>query len=481
MSNSLSRRVAEWLAAAFGRKSPPPPPAPAPSSFAPSTEPMPSRPAPPSPVFSASHAPLRRPRSAFDEQAEELESLRRAAHTDAVTGLPNRRHFVGRLTTALSEAGVPAASLLILRVLQLEALNRRHGHDTVDRLLAATADVLAAYPQRVPGAFAGRLNGSDFALCLPVSGVAEETAATLLRALRAAPASTAAGAEMVVGGVEGLSAPGAGEALAAADEALAQAEARGAFAIEIRHADSEGELPVGERAWRVRIEQALHEGRASLAEYPVQDRSGGLIHLACPLRVQLDPDGPHQAANRWLAMASRGRLLPLVDLAALELALAATARDGQARCVHVSAAALSSPGFVGDVQRRLEGAAPAAGRIWLDIAEGPSLERLLPRLREASAAWRRHGVHLGLEHAGASLQSLPKLGAIGFDHLKVDARFVRGIVQDAKVREFANLLVALAHGLGWQIIAEAIDDERELAALWDVGFDGATGPAIRAS
>jgi EAL domain-containing protein (putative c-di-GMP-specific phosphodiesterase class I)/GGDEF domain-containing protein len=464
---SLSRRLTGWLAAVLGRNEAPPALA----------EPTPSKSPPPAPV-SAPLPLLRRPRQPFDAQAEELEALRRAAHTDDVTGLPNRRHFVGRLGAALSESGVPAASLLILRVLQLEALNRRLGHDTIDRVLAATADIIGAYPDRVPGAFAGRLNGSDFALCLPVSGVAEETANTLLRALRASPAGMAAGAEMVVGGVEGLTASGAGEALAAADVALAEAEARGAFSVEVRHAGADGEVPVGERAWRQRIELALAEGRASLAEYAVKDRAGGLIHLACPLRVQLDPAGPHQAASRWLAMASRGRLLPLVDLAAIELALAATTRDGQPRCVHVSAAALSSPGFVGDVQRRLEAAPAAAPQLWLDIAEGQSLERLLPRLREAGAAWRRHGVHLGLEHAGASLQSLPKVGAIGFGHLKVGARFVRGLAGDAKVREFANLLVALAHGLGWKIIAEAIEDERELAALWDVGFDGATGPAL---
>jgi GGDEF domain-containing protein len=123
--------------------------------------------------------------SPVDEQARELEALRRQAHTDAVTGLPNRRNFVGRLAAALGDSGTPGAGLLILRVLQLEGLNLRIGHDATDLLLAAVAEVLAAYPLRVPGAFAGRLNGTDFALYLPVSGVADETAGTLMRAQRA--------------------------------------------------------------------------------------------------------------------------------------------------------------------------------------------------------------------------------------------------------------------------------------------------------
>jgi EAL domain-containing protein (putative c-di-GMP-specific phosphodiesterase class I) len=280
--------------------------------------------------------------------------------------------------------------------------------------------------------------------------------------------------------MEGLVVPGPGEALAAADEALAEAEAGGPFSIEIRRA-SEGALaPVGERVWRQRIELALAEGRASLAEFPVVDRDGRLIHLECPLRVQLEPGGPYLAASRWLAMALRGRLLPLVDLAALDLALAAITQDGRPRCVHMSAAAIAGAGFVGEVQRRFEAAPQAASQLWLEIAEGHSLERLLPRLREASAAWRRHGVHLGLEHAGASMQTLPRLGAVGLDHIKVGARFVRGVGTDAAVREFAAGLVALAHGLGWRIFAESIDDAGDLAALWALGFDGATGPAVPA-
>jgi EAL domain-containing protein (putative c-di-GMP-specific phosphodiesterase class I) len=338
--------------------------------------------------------------------------------------------------------------------------------------------VLAAYPQRVPGAFAGRLNGSDFALCLPVSGVADETAGTLMRAIRASPAAAAAGIELVIGGVDGLVLAGASEALAAADEALAEAETTGPFTIEIRASAAGVPGPIGERAWRQRIEQALTENRATLGEFPVRDATGTLLHLDCPLRVQIEPGGPFLVASRWLAMASRGRLLPLVDLAAIGLALAGIARDRRPRCVHVSAVSLASAGFVGEVQRRLDADPSSARQLWLAVAEGPSLERSLPRLREASAAWRRHGVHLGIEHAGASMQSLPRLAGMGLDHLKVGARFVRGAAADAPVREFAAALVALAHGMGWKIVAEGIDDARDLEALWSIGFDGATGRAV---
>lgn len=419
-----------------------------------------------------------RSRTPSEVQAEAVEQLRRRAHNDPVTGLPNRRHLLGRLRGALAEPGAAGAGLLILRVLDVEERSKRLGADGAARAWGAVADVLNAYPRRVSGAFVGRLNESDFALYLPVQGLADETAQTLMRALRASPVASAAGVELVVGGIDGLGDESVGSALAAADHALAQAEAAGPFCAEVHLAGSAESLPLGERGWRVRIDEALGEGRASLGEFAVRDRQGALLHLECPLRVQLEVAGPFRDARHWLPMASRSRLLPRVDLMAMELALVAIARDGLPRCVHVSSASLATAGFVGEVQRRLQAEPEAATKLWLEVAEGNALDRTLPRLREASAAWRRHGVHLGVEHAGASMPSLARLGDCGLDHLKVEVRFVRGLHHDTAVRAFAAGLLALAHTLSMRVIAEGVDSPRDLEALWALGFDGATGPAV---
>jgi EAL domain-containing protein (putative c-di-GMP-specific phosphodiesterase class I)/GGDEF domain-containing protein len=425
--------------------------------------------------------PSQRGRINFDAQAEAVELLRHTAHTDAETGLPNRRYFIARLASALGESSAGGRGLLLLRVLQFDGLALRVGDDATSRMLSVVADLLAAYPLRVPGAFAGRLNRSDFALCLPAGGVTDETADTLLRALRATPAAMNGAAELVVGGVDGLRGETVSRALAAADTALAQAESAGPFCIEIHHAGS-GDIaaqPMGERAWRVRIDEALHEGRASLAEFPVLARDGRLLHLECPLRVQLDIGGPFVEARRWLPMAARGRLMPRVDLVALDLALLAITRDAQRRSVHFSAASLVTAGFVGAVQRRLEATPEASAQLCIEIADGVALDRALPRLREAAAAWRRHGVRLGVEHAGASMRGLSRLAGIGLDHVKIESRFVREALSEPDVRAFATGLVDLLHGMRLQAHAQGIADAGELAALWSLGFDAATGPAVR--
>ena len=69
-------------------------------------------------------------------------------------------------------------------VVDLAGVNRAMGHAATDRMLMSIAQSLRPYAERVDGCFLGRLNGSDFALCLPVAGVARETAQALASLLK---------------------------------------------------------------------------------------------------------------------------------------------------------------------------------------------------------------------------------------------------------------------------------------------------------
>lgn len=429
----------------------------------------------------------RRLQALTEAQAQQVAMLQRQAQTDAVTGLPVRAHFVGRLHDRLADVGAPPVALLLLRVQQLDALNARNGFEATDRLLGAMADLLQAYVERVPGTFAGRLGGSDFALCLPVAGVAEETARSLHDALASAPVLAAAGVEVVLGAAEGLAGVGASEALAAADAALARAEAEADGGVAVEQPGDAAGRPVGARAWRTQIAEALEAGRAEIAAYPVHDRQGALIHLESPLRVRLESDGCWLPAARWLALARRTRLLPQVDLAALDLALAAVAADARPRAVHVASASLQLPGFIDQVAVRLAARPREAGRLsleWVEGARGGSAgpdRGAIAAWQAAAARWAPLGATLGIEHAGAAPQQLPALRAAGVRYVKVDPRHLRGVADDAAVRSYAQGLVTLIHGLGLQALAEGVADARTLEALWTLGFDGATGPAVQAT
>jgi diguanylate cyclase (GGDEF)-like protein len=432
---------------------------------------------------------VQRLKEVFSAQADQVALLQRQAQTDGVTGLLQRRHFVSRLADRLADPAAPGSALVMVRVLRLDKVNDRLGFEATDRLLAASAEVLLAYVDRVAGAAAGRLNGSDFGLLLPATGVAEETAQSLAAALNASPLARAGSARYAVGAVDGLRGQSSGAALASADAALAEAEVADAPVVE--QADRRALDSAGARAWRRQIAEALEQGRTRLAEFPVIDAGGKLIHLECPLRVQFGPpptgfDGPDDAeaayrpARDWLALAQRSRLMPRIDLAALDLALAAIAADGVPRGVHVSQASLDEPGFVDVVVQRLAQAPAAARALSIEWVESTQ-PAAVTTLRAAATAWRALGVKLGVEHAGASPQALTQWHATRIDYVKIDARHLLGVAGDEAVRGYAASLVALVHGLGLKAVAEGIADEEDLRALWALGFDGATGTAVAGS
>ncbi len=421
------------------------------------------------------NATVRRLREGVSAQAEQVALLQRQAQLDAVTGLPLRRHFVGQLQDQLNEPGATGSALVLVRVSELEMLNARLGHETTDRVLCAIADVLQTYVERVSGTLAGRLNGSDFGLSLPVSGVAAETAASIYTTLAAAPALRDSGAELAVGAADGLFGITAGAALAEADAALARAEAGDGMAVDGRAGLAAD--PAGARAWRQQIADALAARRTRLGETAVLAPDGNLLHLECALRMQLKPGAEFQPAVRWLALARRSRLMPEVDLAALGLALQAIAADGRPRAVSVSQASATLPGFATEVARSLH-AAPGPARLlsleWVDARRAAEARTLA----EAAALWHRHGARVGAAHAGASLQRLRQLHEAGIDYVKVDASHVRDVASNDAVRAYAQSLVALLHGLGLLTLAEGVIDAQDLAVLWALGFDGASGPAM---
>lgn len=435
------------------------------------------------PLSQGLHQLLARQDALFQAQAAQLEALRQQAHSDGLTGLPNRRHFMATLDALLAGEGAPAeVGLLLVRVCDLQGMNQRIGHTAADHVLQALALSLQTYTNRIERCSAGRLNGADFALLLPVGGMASETAQALVQALRGPITRIDPGAKVAASGVELRSPLSSAQALALADAALAQAETTGVAAPRADvdgPADAEPMLPSGEASWQRHIARALVQGRVALGAFAVRTADGRQLHLDCPLRVQLLPDGPLEPASRWLSLATRSRLCAAADERALALALDAIARDGVARCVNIAAQSVGSAEFVTAISRRLEAEPSLACRLWIDLPEALALERPL-LVRELSRRWRPLGVMLGLEHAGEGLTRIPQLIDLGLDCVRIDSRFVNGIAgPDAEpARRYLQGLVTLVQTVGLQVTAEGVRSVDDLALLWGMGFDAATGPAL---
>lgn len=94
-------------------------------------------------------------------QAQQMETL---AHTDALTGLDNRRAFQTKFEQYLLDAENEgsALALMMIDIDEFKQLNDQHGHETGDLALQQLAQVLAAVARQSD--IACRLGGDEFVL-----------------------------------------------------------------------------------------------------------------------------------------------------------------------------------------------------------------------------------------------------------------------------------------------------------------------------
>jgi len=433
----------------------------------------------------AMNAMVQRVKDMFEAQAGQLLVLREQVHHDALTGVSTRLHFLAELDAALNRDDGPAiAGLVLVRLRDLAGLNARLGRVAVDDVLQTLVTALRAYPESVAGCRVGRLNGGDFALWLPAEGVAAETANALADALRASLPAFGPGVQVALGAIElprdRPSSVWLGEADAALARAEHQSDARGGFVVEIAVADPGVGRVQGEGQWRAQLLDAVQQRRGNLVEFPVRDRAGRLLHLECPLKLQLDPAGEPVTAAVWLPLALRSRLTASVDLLAVSLALKAIEGDNEPRCINIAPASLADGAFLPQLHDLLTHHPQAARALLLDLAEAAATEHF-ERLIEFGRQLRPLGVKLGIEHASAGLAQVERLYQAGLDYVKLDAAVLLGVAGEAGRAAFVRGMVIMLRSLALKVYGEGVVDAMDAQALWDCELDGLTGPWVTAS
>jgi len=429
----------------------------------------------------AMNATVGRLKAMFEEEAGRLETVRREANFDSLTGLANRSHFMARLRQSLESEDSLGGSLLLIRLADLVGINRRLGRGATDDFLRQVGGVVDACAAQSPFNVAARLNGADFAVLLDDGEGARAVADELLTALvEVATPFVESDAIGWIGVGRFKQGSDMGALLARVDTALAGVEAEGANAVREVPMDEDDEMPRTAQQWSVMIRRALEHGWVRLISFPVVDAQGQLSHRECPLRLMFDEKGEWLPAGRFLPVAERLKLTPALDLAAVALGLKELQAKPQLKglAINLSASSVGEAGFRKELMILLTGQKEVTSRLWLEVAEAGALKHLA-EFRELCLSLKTVGCRVGLEHYGHQFSQIGLLHDMGLDFLKVDSSFVRGVDSNAGNVAFLKGLCSIAHNIGLQVLAEGVATQAEWVTLIRLGFDGATGPSIQ--
>src|SRR5215213_9714080 len=85
------------------------------------------------------------------------------------------------------------------------------------------------------------------------------------------------------------------------------------------------------------------------------------------------------------------------------------------------------------------------------------------------------GVTVALHHFGTGRAALSDLQRLPIDVLKIDRSFVAGLPDNEHDISMVKAIITMAHSLGLKVIAEGVEQERQIAFLAENGCDELQG------
>jgi EAL domain-containing protein (putative c-di-GMP-specific phosphodiesterase class I) len=142
--------------------------------------------------------------------------------------------------------------------------------------------------------------------------------------------------------------------------------------------------------------------------------------------------------------------------------------------VNLSPRQFAQPTLVAEISDILELTGLPAERLELEITESILLDE-----GETSAAVLRAlrdlGVRLVLDDFGTGYSSLSYLRRLPLDTIKIDRSFIDGLDSDDANLPIVQAVIALAHGLGIEVVAEGIETAGQLGILRELVCDRGQG------
>lgn len=418
------------------------------------------------------------------ETARLNQQLQKTALLDSLTGLPNLTLFSDRVASAISVAKSREQSFLLalVRVDRFDTLEAAVGRDPAAYLIRMLVERVEACDLDV--SLIGQVREDKLGLCLPLP--AETTPEALLDELLECIDHPLALDNHTVQLRLSIGACVFPRDASSTEKLLKRA--RTALWYKPLTDQSEyrlyrrGQSNAAMRAFRLEsaLKQALERHEFHLVYQPkIQLQTGALAGAEVLLRWTSSDLGP----------VSPAKFIPVAEDSGLILSIGewvlATACEQLARwrattatllelAVNVTNSQLRQPGFPDGVSCLLRYHGLEAGQLNLELTESSlvdDIEGAVKIMRQL----RKHGVTFSIDDFGTGFSSLSYLRQMPVKTLKIDRSFIRRIHSDEDDMKLVRSIVAMGHSLGLGVVAEGVETEQQMNALYSAGCDQGQG------
>jgi diguanylate cyclase (GGDEF)-like protein len=417
------------------------------------------------------------------------ERLMHDAVHDSLTGLPNRELFMDRLQGAITRAREGPGNrptVMFIDIDRFKNVNNSFGLSIGDSMLLTLARRVARHLN--PQDTLARLGGDQFAI-LMISETDPRQVATLAERVRRALRTP-----MKIGGKEivltasigivvddGTQATGQ-DLLREGEIAMLSAKRAGADRIEIFSASMRGEdqstLPLESD-----LRKALERRQIAVLYQPITRlASNQLAGFEALLRWD-HPTRGRLGADDFVPIAEETGLIGELGSYVLSQALEEAVRwhkvlprerDPLFVSVNVSSRQLFRQDLVQEIRGMLAREAVPKGTLKLEITESLVMEN--PERAIEILSWLRNfGAGLALDDFGTGYCSLSYLHRFPCDTIKVDRSLVRDSGRNGSTPLILRSIIALAHELGKEVVAEGVETADDAAYLRSIGCEYGQG------
>ncbi|MDN2484998.1 bifunctional diguanylate cyclase/phosphodiesterase [Kosakonia sacchari] len=403
---------------------------------------------------------------------------RKIALTDWLSRLPNRRALIEHLDN-LSAIGDPEMiSVVFIDLDGFKDVNDIYGHDVGDRLIVTIADTLR---QKVPtGGMLARMGGDEFAMTL--SGPwslekADDFAHNVLRYLetpvRIGKRTIHIGASIGVASGTLLECSSS-ELFRRADIAMYHSKITGK--ARMTHYDAELNSA---RERQLIIENDIRDGlerdEFDVWYQPIVDaQSQRMVGVEALARWPRRPDGELKPDD-FIPVAETSGLIYALGQFVLRRACSDLQQLNHLKLsVNISPAQFRDPEFEDKVARVLETCLFPAHRLQLEVTETYVLENP-ERARSAIANLKALGTAVALDDFGTGYSSIGYLRRFNFDTIKIDKSLAGLVDDDEQASALVSGTIRIASALGMQVVAEGVENEKQMKLLRLAGCDQLQG------